>query len=162
MAEHGGDVAGPGGAASGPEGGDGGPVTIIVDGANVVGSRPDGWWRDRAGAAVRLHDSLAGLAARGPASIVLVLEGAAKAAVPRIAAQAGTGDQAGARRPAGTVQVVAAPGSGDDEIVRLAGSLPGRRIVVTADRELRSRSVAAGAEVAGPSWLRDQTGPGPR
>ena len=40
-------------------------VTIIVDGANVVGSRPDGWWRDRAGAAVRLHDNLAQLAERG-------------------------------------------------------------------------------------------------
>jgi len=31
---------------------------LIVDGANVVGSRPDGWWRDRAGAAHRLHDQL--------------------------------------------------------------------------------------------------------
>ena len=42
-------------------------VTVIVDGANVVGSRPDGWWRDRAGAAVRLHDELAKLAVRGAA-----------------------------------------------------------------------------------------------
>src|ERR1700727_633056 len=42
-----------------------GEVTVIVDGANVVGSRPDGWWRDRAGAAVRLHDNLAKLAERG-------------------------------------------------------------------------------------------------
>ena len=44
-------------------------LTLIVDGANVVGSRPDGWWRDRAGAAVRLHDELAGLAERGAAGI---------------------------------------------------------------------------------------------
>jgi rRNA-processing protein FCF1 len=50
--------------------------------------------------------------------------------------------------------VVSAPGSGDDEIVRLARSRPGHRIVVTSDRELRRRSVAAGAQVAGPSWLR--------
>ena len=41
------------------------PLTIIVDAANVMGSRPDGWWRDRAGAARRLRDQLAGLAARG-------------------------------------------------------------------------------------------------
>ena len=199
-------------------------LTLIVDGANVVGSRPDGWWRDRAGAAVRLYDELAGLAERGAAGIpaaqlatgedaeapagpeqtgtgradadqaasgqvgsgqvgtgqvgtgqagtgqagtrqatqqdgpqtvavVLVLEGAAKAAAARIRARtAGDGrDRAG---DLGTVQVVSAPGSGDDEIVRLARSRPGHRIVVTSDRELRRRSVAAGAEVAGPSWLR--------
>ena len=146
-------AGGTGGEASDAGGGQaGGPVTIIVDGANVVGSRPDGWWRDRAGAAVRLYESLARLAAHGnpglPAedlSVVLVLEGAAKAAVPRIDAEGG-----------GHVRVVAAPGSGDDEIARLAGSRPGRRIVVTADRELRRRAEAAGAEVAGPSWLFDQ------
>ena len=32
---------------------------LVVDAANVVGSRPDGWWKDRAGAARRLHDSRA-------------------------------------------------------------------------------------------------------
>ncbi len=200
-------------------------LTLIVDGANVVGSRPDGWWRDRAGAALRLYDELAGLAERGAAGIpaaqlatgedgeapggpgqagtgqtgpeqagpgqagpgqadtaeadtgqadtgqagtrqastqqdgpqtvavVLVLEGAAKAAAARITARtAGDGrDRAG---DLGTVQVVSAPGSGDDEIVRLARSRLGHRIVVTSDRELRRRSVAAGAQVAGPSWLR--------
>jgi 8-oxo-dGTP diphosphatase len=41
------------------------PVTIIVDGANVVGSRPDGWWRDRAGAAIRLREQLAPLVIEG-------------------------------------------------------------------------------------------------
>jgi hypothetical protein len=162
-------------------------LTLIVDGANVVGSRPDGWWRDRAGAAVRLYDELAGLAERGAAGIpaaqlatgeagealagpgqaetqrdgpqtvavVLVLEGAAKAAAARITARtAGASpDRAG---DLGTVQVVSAPGSGDDEIVRLARSRAGQRIVVTSDRELRRRSVAAGAQVAGPSWLRAQ------
>ena len=39
--------------------------TLIVDGANVMGSRADGWWRDRAGAMARLHGELAALAARG-------------------------------------------------------------------------------------------------
>ena len=42
-------------------------VTIVVDVANVMGSRPDGWWRDRAGAAVRLHAEIARLAASGRA-----------------------------------------------------------------------------------------------
>ena len=174
-------------------------LTLIVDGANVVGSRPDGWWRDRAGAAVRLYDELAGLAERGAAGIraaqlatredgeasagpeqtgsgqagtgqagtrqatqqdgaqtvavVLVLEGAAKAAAARITARTAW-DARGRAGDLGTVQVVSAPGSGDDEIVRLARSRPGHRIVVTSDRELRRRSVAAGAQVAGPSWLR--------
>jgi hypothetical protein len=125
-----------------------------------MGSRPDGWWRDRAGAAVRLHAELTALAARGPAALaaintalepdepdepefVMVLEGAARAAAPRI-------DAAG-----GPVRMVRADGSGDDAIVALVRELPGRRIVVTADRELRRRCEAAGATVLGPRWLLD-------
>jgi 8-oxo-dGTP diphosphatase len=136
-------------------------VTIVVDVANVMGSRPDGWWRDRAGAAVRLHAELTALAARGPAALaaintalepgettaepefVMVLEGAARAAAPRIDASPGP------------VRVVRAGGSGDDAIVALVRELPGRRIVVTADRELRRRCEAAGATVLGPRWLLD-------
>jgi 8-oxo-dGTP diphosphatase len=134
-------------------------LTIIVDGANVVGSRPDGWWRDRAGAAVRLRDELEPLAWDGilglpgeqglPGEpglrmtwlpdIVMVVEGKA-----RPAAEAN-----GAAR----VRVVAARGSGDDAIAKLAEQMTGRRIVVTADRELRLRCIAAGASVAGPGWL---------
>jgi rRNA-processing protein FCF1 len=178
-------------------------VTIIVDGANVVGSRPDGWWRDRAGAAVRLHDNLAQLAERGhpglpaaelaasqpgatpsrpesraehrtepqtgppepesdrlvPVTVLLVLEGAARAAVPRIAERARSAARTPVARGAragsgdGEVQVVSAPGSGDDEIVRQAQRHAGHCIVVTADRELRRRCQAAGARVASPSWL---------
>jgi 8-oxo-dGTP diphosphatase len=128
-------------------------VTIVVDAANVVGARPDGWWRDRAGAAVRLHSELDRLAASGQAvlpgeegqpGIVLVLEGAAKAAAARI--PPGSGGP-------GRVRVVQADGSGDDAIVALLRELPGRRVVVTADRELRERSAAAGATVLGPGWL---------
>lgn len=119
------------------------PRTIIVDGANVVGSRPDGWWRDRAAAAAALHERLVEVAARhlDGDHIVLVLEGAARAALRGIDPNA-----------AG-VRAVAAPGSGDDEIVRLVGLLPGRRLVVTADRALRRRCRDAGAEVVGPAWL---------
>jgi 8-oxo-dGTP diphosphatase len=171
-------------------------VTIVVDVANVMGSRPDGWWRDRAGAAVRLHAQIARLAASGRAilppgdrpgspgkdapAFVLVLEGAARAAISRLPAArpaagataasagataggagagadgatgtAGTADAAGPARP-GEVRVVEARGSGDDAIVAVVRELPGRRVVVTADRELRARCVAAGAEILGPGWL---------
>jgi hypothetical protein len=127
------------------------PATIVVDVANVMGSRPDGWWRDRAGAAVRLHAEVAALAAGGravppgetaPPEWVMVLEGAARPAASRIEA-----DQCS------RVRVVQARGSGDDEIVALVRELPGRRFVVTADRELRDRCTAAGATVLGPAWL---------
>ena len=47
---------------------------LVVDGANVVGSRPTGWWRDRAGAAKRLHQSIT-TADLDYDVIVLVLEG---------------------------------------------------------------------------------------
>jgi len=138
------------------------PATIVVDVANVMGSRPDGWWRDRAGASARLHAQIAALAASGhpilpdetdPPGFVLVLEGAARAAAARIGA-APVGDApVGDRGPRARVRVVQADGSGDDAIVALARELPGRRFVVTADRELRRRSVAAGAAVLGPGWL---------
>ncbi len=45
------------------------PLVIIVDAANVMGSRADGWWRDRAGAAARLRDELSALAVRGLRSL---------------------------------------------------------------------------------------------
>jgi 8-oxo-dGTP diphosphatase len=144
-------------------------VTVVVDVANVMGSRPDGWWRDRAGAAVRLHAELVRLAASGRAvppgqtdapDFVMVLEGAANAAAARIAAaranephEATETDEAGAAGAAGEVRVVQARGSGDDMIVDVLRGLPGRRIVVTADRELRERSAAVGATILGPGWL---------
>jgi hypothetical protein len=135
-----------------------------VDVANVMGARPDGWWRDRAGAAVRLHAEIAALAASGrtvlpgetsetsetgesgetgPPEFVMVLEGAANAAGPRIAAAT----------PGDRVRVVYAPGHGDDTIVAVVRDLSGRRVVVTADRELRDRCAAVGAEVRSPGWL---------
>ena len=149
-------------------------MTIVVDVANVMGSRPDGWWRDRAGAAVRLHAQLARLAASdipvpldgaappGRPGFVMVLEGAAKAAAARISADQGTPDPAtqdsGAPDPAaelrpGEVRVVQARGSGDDAIVAVVRELGGHCFVVTADRELRDRCAAEGAKILGPGWL---------
>lgn len=120
------------------------PLLLIVDAANVVGSVPDGWWRDRRGAAERLRDRLVtvaeeGLADRpGPLDVVLVVEGAAR----------GVDSVPG-------VRVERAPGSGDDRIVELTREFAGRpRLVVTADRELRSRVGELGAEVTGPRSVR--------
>jgi len=131
------------------------PLTIIVDAANVMGSRPDGWWRDRAGAARRLCDQIGELALSGvtrlPESVlvpaidrwfpqfVVVVEGAA-------VAMPDSGED-------GQPRIVRARGSGDDEIVRQAAGIAGPRLVVTADRELRSRCEAVGASVFGPGWL---------
>jgi hypothetical protein len=117
---------------------------LVVDGANVVGSVPDGWWRDRAGAAIRLRDRLvrttpAGLPdLPGPVEVVLVVEGKARD-IPETPG----------------VRVERAPGSGDDLIVDLVEAAgDGRRVVVvTADRELRRRVTALGAEVRGPSSI---------
>lgn len=110
---------------------------MIVDAANVVGSVPDGWWRDRRGAAERLRGRLAadGLPGRsGPVGIVLVVEGAAR----------------GVESVPG-VRVESAPGGGDDHVVALAAGSGDRPVpVVTADRELRRRGTVVGAEVAGP------------
>ena len=119
---------------------------LIVDGANVVGSRPDGWWRDRAGAARRLQEAL--LAAMLPYDeVVLVLEGLAKQGVP-------AGQD-------GRLRTVHAPASGDDAIVEAVIAQvdvgDGRVVsVVTADRVLRDRVEAAGARSMSPSWLLDQ------
>jgi hypothetical protein len=123
-------------------------TALIVDVANVMGSRPDGWWRDRTGAATRLLGRLAalpGVALTGPdggsvtcTEVVGVVEGQARD-VPA---------------PDG-VRVVRAPGSGDDALVDcveglVAGNTPA--LVVTADRGLRDR-LPDGVAVAGPGWL---------
>ncbi|MBO2458868.1 NUDIX domain-containing protein [Actinomadura violacea] len=131
-------------------------LVLVVDGANVVGSRPDGWWKDRAGANARLRDSLAALnegvrgVPPGPVAfdrcfpeIVLVVEGAARPV---------------ADEQVDGVRVVAAPGSGDDHIAGIVRNAEPdtEYLVVTADRELRARCEEAGAHVAGPRWLTDR------
>ena len=111
---------------------------VLVDTANVIGSRPDGWWRDRPAATRRLLaqlESLVGavLPADGPnagqvvSDVVVVLEGQARRRLLR------------------------APG--DDALVALVGA---GTLVITADRELARRAEACGARVAGPRWLLDQ------
>ncbi|WP_298752961.1 NYN domain-containing protein [uncultured Serinicoccus sp.] len=126
---------------------------LIVDGANVVGSRPDGWWRDRAGAARRLHGALTAADLSGWDEVVLVLEGDAR-----------RGWRPGQH---GRLRTVHAAQAGDDAIVEEVknehATGNGRGVtVVTADRALRERVQAAGASVKGPRWLLDRSSPSGR
>ncbi|WP_027863131.1 NYN domain-containing protein [Marmoricola sp. URHB0036] len=116
---------------------------LVVDGANVVGSRPDGWWRDRAGAAARLHGRLA-VADTSYDEIVLVLEGQAKGGVPK-------GKDA-------HVRTVHAARDGDSAIADEARSLRAQDadvVVVTADRGLQQRVEVLGCRTMSPGWLLD-------
>ncbi|MFD5215291.1 NUDIX domain-containing protein [Microbacterium sp. NPDC058345] len=149
---------------------------IVVDAANVVGSVPDGWWKDRAGAAGRLGRRLSAWASGGVAAarlgldadrwyppVSMVVEGEARA-VPdaahlgdRSEAQADSGSDAAARR--GAIDLVRATGHGDDAIVAAAERLiaNGRAVtVVTSDRELRERVQHAGANAESAGWLLGQ------
>lgn len=122
------------------------PQVLVVDGANVVGSRPDGWWRDRAGAAARLHGRLA-VADTAYDEIVLVLEGQARGGVP-------------AGRDA-HLRTVHAAKDGDASIVATAATARERGdavVVISADRALCQRVEALGCRTMSPSWLLDLIG----
>lgn len=122
-------------------------AVLLVDGANVVGSRPDGWWRDRPGAArslvARIRRAVADGAVVGP--VVVVLEGQAKKGEPE-----GTVDD---------VEVVHARREGDDTIVAVAAAHDEPVVLVSADRALGDRVRRHGAEVVGPNWLLDRLAP---
>jgi hypothetical protein len=114
---------------------------LLIDAANVVGSRPNGWWRDRAGAARSLVDRVRAAVEAGRLAepVVVVLEGDARG-----------GAEEG---ESGGVRVVHASGSGDDSLVALASEARAAVTLVSADRGLRRRAEALGADVAGPGWL---------
>ena len=115
---------------------------LVVDGANVVGSVPDGWWKDRADAARRLHARLI-VADTAYDEIVLVLEGQAKGGV-----RAGRD---------GHLTTVHASRDGDAEIrgqARRAADAGSAVTVVTADRMLAAQ--VSPAQVLSPSWLLDR------
>ena len=121
---------------------------LVVDAANVVGSRPNEWWRDRPGAArdlvARVRSAVVG--GRLDAPVVVVLEGKARAG-----ADIGAADG---------VEVVHAPREGDDAIVDVvaARGRDGEHTVtlVSADRGLAARVREHGATVVGPTWLLDR------
>jgi 8-oxo-dGTP diphosphatase len=124
-------------------------AVLVVDTANVMGSRNDGWWRDRYGAATRLRDQIDKLDGVPLApfdvaypELVMVVEGKAR--------EAGDADN---------VRTVRADHDGDDTIVETVRELaaPGTDVhVVTADRELKRRCAAEGAHTLGPRWLLNQ------
>lgn len=127
---------------------------LVVDAANVIGSRPTGWWRDRAGAARRFVEQVRSAVADGrlEAPVTIVLEGQARAGAAESEIEGG-------------VAVVHAAGSGDDAIAELAADSAGHGdgdraglVVVTADRGLSLRVESAGAQVRRPSWLLERLG----
>ena len=108
----------------------------LVDGMNVIGTRPDGWWRDRDAAMLRLVDQLERWAAAENEDVIVVFE----------------------RQPSPPIRstVIAvrhAPkpraNAADDEIVRrLEASAQTVQVrVVTSDRWLADRARALGAAV---------------
>jgi YacP-like NYN domain len=112
----------------------------LVDGMNVIGSRPDGWWKDRDKAIADLTRRLGRLAASGPDSVAVVFE--REPAVPTE-----VDEVAVLHAPHG------GPNAADDEIVRLLESDPdpAATTVVTSDRRLAERvgELGAGVETAG-------------
>ena len=120
---------------------------LVIDAANVIGSQPTGWWRDRAGVARRFVEQLRAAARHGqlPLPIVVVLEGAARAG--------------SAEADLDGVRVVHATHSGDDALVAQTAAATTGVIFVTSDRALRERVRQLGAETVGPRWLTDRLRP---
>jgi predicted RNA-binding protein with PIN domain len=115
----------------------------FVDGMNVIGTRPDQWWRDRDGAMLRLVDTLERWAAAEGEDVVVVFE---RPPSPPLRST--------------VIEVTHAPrpkaNAADDEIVRRLRADPDTREVrvVTSDRALAERAYAAGATVEGADSFR--------
>lgn len=115
---------------------------LVIDAANVVGSVPDGWWRNRAAAAARVYAGLAAVAASYD-RVLFVLEGKARAGVPEGTAR--------------SITTVHAAGEGDDEIVAQCEALAEEPIdltLATADRGLIARVAPMGVRIIGPRAVR--------
>ena len=108
----------------------------IVDGMNVIGTRPDGWWQDRHAAMVRLVGLLERWAASSGDDVTVIFERPPSPPIRSTVIEVAHAPRAGAN-------------SADDEIVRRldADPQPGRTWVVTSDRLLADQARAAGAAV---------------
>lgn len=108
---------------------------LLVDGMNVLGSRPDGWWRDRPAAMGRLVGRLEALAASEDVEIGVVFDGRRHERVAHAADAVEVGFAPGGRDAA------------DKEIVRMirADEHPASIVAVSSDRRLRAAVKAAGA-----------------
>ena len=128
---------------------------LIVDGNNVIGSRPDGWWRDRPGASRRLVASLQVLASESGDRISVVLDGRPLPDLPE-----GVHD--------GVLVAYATRAGRDAADDRIAEEVtrdrdPASLVVITSDRGLAERVRASGASVEGAGTLLtrlDALGPG--
>jgi predicted RNA-binding protein with PIN domain len=111
-------------------------VRFFVDGMNVIGTRPDGWWRDRHGAMVALVDTLERWVARTGADVTVVFEQPPRPPIRSSLIEITHAPKAG-------------PDSGDHELIRLlrADERPSQVRVVTSDRFLGDRALALGASV---------------
>jgi predicted RNA-binding protein with PIN domain len=117
----------------------------LVDGMNVIGSRPDGWWRDLDAAVLRLIRSLVAWRLDAGVDVTAVFDGAPPPGLDQLE----LGDL--------TVAFAGKGRAADDEIVRRIGIDPdsGSVRVVTSDRPLAERVIAAGAgEVLGAGRFR--------
>jgi predicted RNA-binding protein with PIN domain len=120
-------------------------VLWFVDGMNVIGTRPDAWWKDRDAAMLRLVDMLERWAAAEGEDVVVVFE---RPPSPPIRST--------------VIEVAHAPApkrnAADDEIVRLLLEQPDQSSirVVTSDRWLADRASAAGATIVGAETFRNR------
>lgn len=118
-------------------------VRLVVDVANTMGSRPDGWWRDRALGAQRLVDDLTplvGVTTTPDGQLVCLISAIVEGSASPVVS------------PDPAVLVTAAA-TADEHI---AGTVGPGDLVVTADAELRAAAQARGAEVIGPRWVLDR------
>ncbi|MDD9981604.1 MAG: NYN domain-containing protein [Gammaproteobacteria bacterium] len=119
---------------------------VLVDGNNVMGSRPDGWWRNRAEAAQRLVADIVPVARSLGGTWTVVFDGA-QPPLMRLPERVSVVHTGHGRRD-----------GADDHIVALVGALPdpALALVYTSDAGLRARVHALGARVAGARALLDE------
>lgn len=120
----------------------------IVDASNVVGSRPDRWWRDRPGALLRLLDEIACWRIEVGDEVLVVADGFPTPRAPE-------GEIYGVRL---RYALSTARDAADDEIVRViqAHAAAAELTVVTSDRALRERVTGLGARVEGSGRFLDR------
>lgn len=116
----------------------------VVDAMNVIGSRPDGWWRDRSGAVRRLVEQVDSWAEARADRVTVMLECEPREAIETERVEVAWATLGG--RDAADREILARLPDwlAEDEVV-----------VVTSDRDLRTKAREAGAEVEPSRQFRD-------